>query len=382
MPKNLFRRLTKKFFVIVNITIALFFLIACYVRWFPESVSWIAGFITIISFYLLAALIIFLIFWLFASPRYMLISALVLAFSLNKIRNIIPLRFSSSFTTEKQAKSIRIMSWNVASFDILNYSKTHNTKVFHQMFDLANLYQPDIACFQEMVAGDTIISGENQAIEQYARNLKFPYYSYCYQPKEDWFINLHFGIVIFSKYPIIRSRTISHDPNDYNSTFQYTDLQLSNSDTIRVFNIHLESLRFTKKNFDYLHKDFEGKASDLESSKSIFYKMKRGIERRRYQANWIKEEINKSPYPVVVCGDLNDIPNSYAYETIGESLENAFVEKGNGVGRTFSSISPTLRIDNIFLEKRFTVKQYYRVKKRLSDHFPIIADISMKEDPR
>ena len=39
------------------------------------------------------------------------------------------------------------------------------------------------------------------------------------------------------------------------------------------------------------------------------------------------EEIDQSPYPVIVCGDLNDVPNSYAYNHIGRGLRNAFVEK-------------------------------------------------------
>jgi endonuclease/exonuclease/phosphatase family metal-dependent hydrolase len=96
--------------------------------------------------------------------------------------------------------------------------------------------------------------------------------------------------------------------------------------------------------------------------------------KRSVQSNSVREEIDKSPYPVIVCGDFNDVPNSYAYCKIGDGLQNAFVEKGLGFGRTFSGISPTLRIDNIFLDKKFTIDQFTRVSKKLSDHFPIIAD--------
>jgi endonuclease/exonuclease/phosphatase family metal-dependent hydrolase len=82
---------------------------------------------------------------------------------------------------------------------------------------------------------------------------------------------------------------------------------------------------------------------------------------------------------VIICGDLNDVPNSYAYTTIGRGLKNAFREKGFGIGNTFSAISPTLRIDNIFTDKRFDVKQFVRIKKKLSDHYPIIADLVWTE---
>jgi endonuclease/exonuclease/phosphatase family metal-dependent hydrolase len=85
--------------------------------------------------------------------------------------------------------------------------------------------------------------------------------------------------------------------------------------------------------------------------------------------------LNNSPYPVIVCGDFNDVPVSFAYETIGDGLQNAFVAKGSGISRTFSSISPTLRIDNIFTDKKFKVTQFTRIKNTLSDHFPIVADM-------
>lgn len=115
---------------------------------------------------------------------------------------------------------------------------------------------------------------------------------------------------------------------------------------------------------------------DLQKSKSIVAKLKKGFIRRQVQADRIREEIEKSPYPVIVCGDFNDVPNSYAYETIGKGLQNAFEKKGAGLGRTFSGIAPTLRIDNIFIDNRYQVEQYVRIKKKLSDHFPIITDIT------
>ncbi len=97
------------------------------------------------------------------------------------------------------------------------------------------------------------------------------------------------------------------------------------------------------------------------------------------QADRIREEIDKSPYPVIVTGDFNDVPNSYAYHTIGNGLNNAFAEKGMGLGRTFSGISPVLRIDNIFADEKLEVLQYQVIKKKLSDHFPIVADLQMSK---
>ena len=112
-------------------------------------------------------------------------------------------------------------------------------------------------------------------------------------------------------------------------------------------------------------------------SKNILSKMKTAFIKRGAQADYVREDEDKCNYPLIVCGDFNDVPNSYAYETIGKGLLNAFVEKGSGLGRTFYGISPTLRIDNVFVSKEFTVQQFTRVKQKLSDHFPLIVDVSL-----
>ena len=165
-----------------------------------------------------------------------------------------------------------------------------------------------------------------------------------------------------------------NNPNDYNSSFQYIDV-IKGPDTIRIFNVHLQSLKFSKANLNYLDKAGLEADSNITESKSIISKIKTGFIKRSKQADFINDEVAHSPYPVIVCGDFNDVPDSYAYEIIGEGLQDAFVERGFGISRTFSSISPTLRIDNIFADKTFSITQFTRVKKLLSDHFPIVADI-------
>ena len=89
--------------------------------------------------------------------------------------------------------------------------------------------------------------------------------------------------------------------------------------------------------------------------------------------------MDESKYPIILCGDFNDVPNSYAYNTIGKNMQNAFVEAGYGIGSTFSGILPILRIDQIFYSNQFDVKQFTRIPKKLSDHFPIIADLEIKK---
>lgn len=373
MPKSIFRRLTKTFFIITNGVVALLFLLGAYAGRFDPQHWWLLGFFTLAFFYLFVVLLIFIVFWFFTKPRWSVISFAAIALAFGPLTKVIPLHFSSAFSMEK-TNTLRVMTWNVEHFAILEHKTHPETK--QKMLDLINQYQPDIACFQEMVAGDQSPKAINY-LPDFMQRLSFADQFYSYNEKLDFDGNHHFGIIIFSKYPIVNKQTISNYPHDYNSIFQYVDI-VKGMDTLRVFNIHLQSLKFTSGNLKYIDDpEFEDKEA-IAQSKSIIGKFKVGFLKRKLQAERIRAEMEKSPYPLIICGDFNDVPNSYAYHTIGKGLKNAFEERGTGIGRTFSGIAPTLRIDNIFVDSRFGVDQYTRIAKKMSDHFPVIADISTK----
>lgn len=371
MGKTFLRRFTKKFFILLNIAIGIVFLAGANVKYFDPERWWFISLFTLLLPYLLLLLVIFFFIWLFVKPIWAILPVAIILLSLNAVKNIFPFHLGSDFHIQKKKGEIRIMSWNVELFNILHY-KDHPEKK-QKIIDLINKYDPDIACFQEMVAGDN-----KKAINYFPdilKALKFNDYFYSYGVKNDFDKYHHFGIIIFSKFPIIRKQTLVNKPDSYNSTFQFVDV-VNADDTFRIFNVHLQSLKFSQANLNYLDKGTVPSEGSISESKNIIYKIKLGVLKRASQANFIKDEINHSPYPVIICGDFNDVPVSYAYEKIGHGLRNAFVEKGSGISRTFSSISPTLRIDNIFTDKKFKITDYTRIKKSYSDHFPIVADIN------
>ena len=384
MPGNFVRRFSKKIFITINLLTAVAFLVGCYNHYFFSEIFWPVGLLTLSSFYLFVALFIFFIFWLIKKSSWAFIFIVTTVLAIGPIRNIIPLRWGNSFSQEKKKGDFRIMSWNVAQFDILYNKKKPQTT--DSMLQLVNCYNPDIACFQEMVAGDTLVNLNTPyykkysffSVYEFASKLRFSDYYFSYNFSEDFLEHQHFGIITFSKFPIINKKTIRGYPYNYNSIFQYIDI-VKETDTFRIFNIHLQSLKFSPVNLEYIDNPSLESTEDLKRSKNVVSKFKTGFIKRMHQANLIKSEIDKSPYPVVLCGDFNDVPNSYAYQTIGSGLQNAFVEKGFGIGRTFSGIAPTLRIDNIFADKKFCINQFTRIPKLLSDHFPIMADINFKQ---
>lgn len=373
MKKSFIRRLGKTSFVTANIVVGLLFILGTQTKNFDPDTYWFLGILTLGLPILLVVLVLFLLFWLLVRPFWCTLSILFIAISWNAVRQIIPLRLSSDFTLEKEEESIRIMSWNVEQFNIGQY-KT-NPEGLSKMIDLINQYDPDIACFQEAVLGDKPESPNY--LHRIVNSLNFK--DYFFATRTAYTPNHRFGLIIFSKYPIINKKYVIKGKKEYNSDYEYVDL-LIRSDTVRVFNVHLESFRFSLGDRGFLD-SIPVSTPTSERSKKIISKMRYNFREKGVQADWIKKSMDSARYPLMLCGDFNDVPVSYAYETIGKGMKNAFAEKGAGFSRTFVHIFPTLRIDNIFVDPLFKVRQYKRVKEELSDHYPIIADVIMDTKP-
>lgn len=367
------RKVTKKTFLIINIIVGLAFWGGASVKYFDPQTYWFLSLLTITLPFIILLLLAFLIFWLIIRPVWSLLSVVFLAVGWNAVMNIIPARLPYSFQIRKNSTSVRIMSWNVEQFNIQHSKSFPGGK--RKMIELINFYDPDIACFQEVVAGDNPKAiNYLPAIDSL---LHFKDMFFAYKLANDFDRYHHFGTIIYSKYPILRKQFVVNNPNDYNSTFQFVDV-LIGKDTVRIFNVHLQSLKFSKQNREYLDSG-EVHSTTVDESRSVIAKIKTGIEKRAIQADFIKDIMIHSPYPKILCGDFNDVPVSYAYEVIGKNMQNAFVKRGYGLSRTFNGITPTLRIDNIFADSNFTFLQYKRIKKDLSDHFPIIADVKFRK---
>lgn len=369
------RKISRNFLILINVIVSALFIAGCYAYSFDPVKYWFTGVLALGAFYLMVIVLFFLIFWLIVKPPLALLPIVTIIITWSPAQNIFQFRFSDDFTVQKPKGSIRVMNWNVEHFEIGNKKDGAANKI--KMIQLIQKYQPDIAFFQEMVGTETNPKALNY-IPFFRDTLGFKEYFFSYNNKLDYDDDHHFGIIVFSKYPIVKRKEITSGQEDYNSTYQYVDIKVGD-DTIRAFNCHLQSLKFDKENKAYLEQPGITGEENIRNSKSIIDKLKRGFIRRANQSDHIRRTMDESPYPVIVCGDFNDVPNSYAYHTIGKNMQNVFRLKGSGIGRTYSGISPTLRIDHIFLDKRFELFQYTRIAKKLSDHYPILADIRLKD---
>jgi endonuclease/exonuclease/phosphatase family metal-dependent hydrolase len=185
------------------------------------------------------------------------------------------------------------------------------------------------------------------------------------------------GVVIFSRYPIRDSGIVTYKQNTAADNLVYADIDV-NGKLIRLMTTHLQSVRFNPVDYEGINKIKNTDDRDLEASKTILAKIIRAYRYRSGQAEQVREEIGRSPYPVVICGDFNDVPNSYTYFTIKGDLKDAFIAKGAGIGRTLRILGPTLRIDYILADEKLPVAGFTKFNVPYSDHYPIMADLSLK----
>lgn len=314
----------------------------------------------------------FLIFWSMSKPKYaaIVLASIVLTWGATKKH----VNFWPSKNTMTEA-SFNVMSFNVRLFDLYNWGGNKQTR--NEILAYLQEKNPPIICFQEFFNTndpeyfntlDTIVKSID------ARNVHDHYTAVLHYGKNK------FGIATFSKYPILHKEQVPLDTAANNAAI-FTDV-LVNKDTVRIFNIHLASIYISGIEKD-LSKHIESNDQDgqIKDVKRISDRIAGGFRRRANQAEVIKKYIDDSPYPVVVCGDINDTPGSYAYNLLSDGLNDAFCEKGFiGLGSTYIGMVPGLRIDFILVDPRLSVDAFYTEQISLSDHRPIIASLSVLKE--
>ena len=261
-----------------------------------------------------------------------------------------------------QASEFRVMSYNVKLFDLYNWQ--HNQESKKDILNYISQQKPDIISFQEFYYDNRTF-----LIDSVSKALNLPYYYVT----DSRFLHgfEHFGQAIFSKYPIVEKKLIRF-PNSTNMSM-YCDIEVSKDKVIRVFSNHLESYRFSASDYE-LMQEIKDKETDVKKVSGLLERLEVALVKRSYQAGKVASLVYSSPYPVIVTGDFNDTPNSYAYHQISKGLSDAFIESGSGFSHTYKGSFPSFRIDFILYSKSLKSVNYKRLKFDRSDHFPIYSD--------
>ena len=101
-------------------------------------------------------------------------------------------------------------------------------------------------------------------------------------------------------------------------------------------------------------------------------------KRRVQQSDSVKNHINQSPYPVIVCGDFNETPGGYAYNVMSKNLKDAFRRSGKGLAFSYQRGLLRMRIDHVLHDNSLKSYGFETKTLKYSDHFPVSCYLSAK----
>ncbi len=359
------KTLLKKILLYVNIILAVLLVFSYLSGYISPAKFWPLAFAGLAYPYLLLVNFLFLMFWLFFRKKYLWISLLAIITGWNTMRSFVQIDPGSKKPNKEKylpEQSIKILTFNVRAFNL--YDWANNPSAREEIFDFISREDPDVLCLQEYYAEE---NGRFTGEDLLKKLSPFKYRHIRYTLGEEQ--KAHYGIATFSKSPVTGKGSIQFE-NTLNICI-YTDILVA-EDTLRIYNNHLQSINLQERNYDFIDSlKLRYNEDQITEIRDISSRLKKAFQKRAVQVNYISGHIKETHYPVVVVGDFNDTPASYAYRTMSKGLKDAFILSGSGFGRTYHGKFPSFRIDYILHSEALGSCCYERTKLLVSDHFPL-----------
>jgi endonuclease/exonuclease/phosphatase family metal-dependent hydrolase len=356
--------------VFLNVGIILAYLSTCLVPFINTGYNPLIAFPGLVFPFIFLGLVIFIILWIFLKSRWWWISLIVLVAGLQQVLAVFSFHPPKNFLYNKNPETLRVLQWNVTSWDEGDRKEHGGASYRPFMIDLVKKDNADVLCFQEFFeAKDTGYYKSN--ISAFTK-MGYPYYYFV--PLSNSREDLPSGTAIFSKYPIIDSASFGYELNYTGDHLLYADIKFKN-EIFRIYTTHLQPVYFDNSEYKISNWMKPEKESEVGYFHSLFSRFKKGFEYRYQQSAFVHKKIEESPYPSIICGDFNDVPNSNTYFTVKGKLRDAFLKSGSGFGATIPFFSKMLRIDYIFADKKFKVTQFHIDHVDYSNHYPVLTDL-------
>jgi endonuclease/exonuclease/phosphatase family metal-dependent hydrolase len=328
---------------LVNRILAVLLLLSYILPFLPPKTFSVLSVLSLGVALLILVNLLFVLYWIVKLKKQFILSLVVLSvgyFSFGALYQV------SNPKAETAPNGFKVMSYNVRLFNLYNWFPEKNIE--HKIVDLIATEAPDVLSLQEYHPH---------------KNVDLSFFKYKYEKLSG--NKTKYGQAIFSKFPIINSGSIAFPETSNNAIF--VDIVM-NLDTLRVYNMHLESMRIDPK---------VENLSKVESER-LFKRVGKTFEMQQSQAELFLKHKAQCPYKMVVCGDLNNTAFSYVYRQIKGDLQDVFDSAGNGFGRTYDFKFFPVRIDFIFAASAFKVQHFKTYSAHYSDHYPIMTTLAQE----
>ncbi len=269
-------------------------------------------------------------------------------------------------------RMFRVMTYNVAAFD--DHRWTDTTELHPAM----QLILDQDADFVVMQQPNTRGRGalEMKSLARWAQQVtsQYPYYSF----------SRHDGVEILSKYPF-NAQPIGELQQSYRyfpyivSWYQYYafDIAMPNQEPLRIIGCYMTSFQLSQGERQVL----ELNGNRQWRTTQLYEKMHEAFVAREHAAQLVRDTINASCPNVIVCMDLNDVPQSYAYRTImGHDMRDSY-RRSSLPQATFNDHNMLFHIDHILYRGAMDAVNYKVIHDNSSDHYPVVATFEWTSAP-
>lgn len=238
---------------------------------------------------------------------------------------------------------IRIYSFNAHSGTLFDENSGELNKWQAYINDPSN--KPHIFCLQEYYPSASGVFDHAGKMDEYSKEKS--------------------NLKILSEFPIVDGGELIDDSGLRFAI--YADLKLPDK-VIRIYNFHLRSNFIT----DWLKVDTDTVQPRADrmiaEGEKLIDNIYTASKIRAMEAKKLKWHISSSPYPVVVCGDMNETAQSFVYRQIQNKLNDSFTKGKPGYHPTFLKRPSWVRIDYVFIDEQFEINSYNTLPFKLSDH--------------
>lgn len=359
-----FHNVRRNFFSGVYGLVFLWVLAAILFMHVPPTFFWPGSFLALSLPLALLLNSIFLLAWFFRKSWKALLPLVVLVFTWDYHARGLALHFPAAGPVEQTGLRLQVLSYNVRIFNTYAHLQDKDQTSSRAMIRWVAENPADVFCLQEFYNDDH--SPVFNSISQIGRRQgRHKFVSKTLVNRDGG----EFGMAIFSRYPLVDRGTIQFGKLTQNHAI-FADL-VTPGDTIRVYNFHFQSMSIEEKEIVDTYSDQDNLR---RQGTNLLRRFKRGFVKRSDQVDILLHHVQQSPYPVILCGDLNDLPYSYTYQQLNRKHKNAFREKGLGFGATYNGRLPFVRIDNQFYSPSLQLVDFtLHDQVPYSDHFPISA---------
>lgn len=362
---NIIGRFFSGILLVVAIVVALLLLVAAYVEYLSPAHFALPALLGLGFPVIAVCAVLLFIVLLFLHRRYSLIPLVALLLSIPALWQYCPINIGND-TIDTNSDTFTLLSYNVYYFRDTEREPQNEDISYNRTLQYIIDYNADIVLLQE--SGRELYKSKRTKITQSQLDELKRLYPYQLSTKQN---------MMLSKYPaqLVKDTVYTDSAN--------TGIYRVNIEgrEVTIFNNHLESIGLSsedKKLYVALATNPDSIPEKVSEVKSFTKKFLHAFETRASQVEVVDSLARTIGGNIIMCGDINDTPNSYAYHVLKNERDDAFLQKGVGPGFTYRANGMWVRIDHIFYEGDFVAKAVRKGNKRYSDHYPLWVEFEWK----